>query len=374
MIAVVGTRGFPDVQGGVERHCEELYTRLAARGVELLVFTRSPYVPQAPRWSSWRGIRLRKLWAPRQKSVEAIWHSLAAVLLARAAGAPLVHVHAIGPGLAVPFARRLGLRVVFTHHGRDYMREKWGPLAKRVLRTGERWAVRDAHEVLAVSHEVEAWVGNTFGRSAIYAPNGISVDARTPAQVEATLAAFGLRPQAYAVSVARLVPEKGLHDLIEAAAEIAPVVVVGDADHGSAYATELKARASDKVRFLGAQPHSVTLDLVRGARVFALPSYHEGLPIALLEALACGTPAIASDIVPHREILSDTDCGWLIPPGDVSGLRHALREAWTLDGAERRARTARGSAMIAERFSWERTVDVVAAAYRRQIAGASVFA
>ena len=54
MIAVVGTRGFPDVQGGVERHCEELYTRLAAHGVDILVFTRSPYVPDAPRWSSWR--------------------------------------------------------------------------------------------------------------------------------------------------------------------------------------------------------------------------------------------------------------------------------------------------------------------------------
>ncbi len=367
MIAVVGTRGFPDVQGGVERHCEELYTRLAARGVEVLVFTRSPYVPAAPPWSSWRGIRLRKVWTPRRKSFEAIWHSVAAVILARTAGARLVHIHAIGPGLAVPLARALGLRVVFTHHGRDYMRDKWGAMAKRVLRTGERWAVRSADEVVAVSREVEAWVKTSFGRTALYAPNGISVAARTPVEVEQTLAGLGLPMQGYAVAVARLVPEKGLHDLmraVEAVSEVTALVVVGDADHHSHYASDLRAGAPRKVRFVGVQPHAVTLDLVRGARVFALPSYHEGLPIALLEALACGTPAVASSIEPNREVISDHAYGWLVPPGDVGGLGMALREAWGLDEPRRQRLAAETAAMVGERFSWERCADIVARTYR----------
>jgi starch synthase len=365
MIAVVGTRGFPDVQGGVERHCEELYTRLAARGFDLLVFTRSPYTPAAP--SSWRGIRFRRLWAPRRQTVEALYHSVAAVLGARRAGARVVHVHAIGPGLAVPLAHALGLRVVFTHHGRDYLRDKWGATAKRVLRTGERCAVRSADEVLAVSREVEAWVGKRFGRQAIYAPNGISVVARTPAAVQSTLARFGLPLHGYAVVVARLVPEKGLHDLmraVEAAPDVGVLVVVGDADHRSQYATDLRANAPQKVRFIGAQPHAVTLDLVRGARLFVLPSYHEGLPIALLEALACGTPSLASNIEPNREVISDRAYGWLVPPGDVPALGAALSEVWALDEKRRQTLAAEAAAMVGERFSWERCADAVARTYR----------
>ena len=366
MIGVVGTRGFPNVQGGIERHCEELYSRLAARGVEIMVFTRSPYVPTAARWSLWQGILLRKVWTPRQKSLEAIWHSVAALVLARLAGIKVIHIHATGPGLVVPLARLLGFQVVFTHHGRDYMRDKWNSLAKLVLRTGERWATRYAHQVLAVSHEMESWITKEFGRAAMYAPNGIAVAERTAAQVETALASFDLRPQTYAVTVARLVPEKGIHDLLEAVAqmdEIPLFVVVGDADHRSTYAEKLKERLPGKVRFVGGQPHETTLDLVCGARVFSLPSYHEGLPIALLEALACRTPVVASNISPHREIITPGVHGWLTPPGDIPELQAALREAWALDENQRQVLTKRGVDMIAERFSWDSAVGLLHTIY-----------
>ncbi len=366
MIAVVGTRGFPNVQGGIERHCEELYSRLAARGVEIMVFTRSPYVPTAKRWSLWQGILLRKVWTPRQKSLEAIWHSVAALLLARLAGIKVIHIHATGPGLVVPLARLLGFQVVFTHHGRDYMRDKWSSLAKMVLRTGERWATRYAHQVLAVSHEMESWIRKQFDREAMYAPNGITVSERTREQVEKTLASFSLQPQTYAVTVARLVPEKGIHDLLEAVAhsdEIPLLVVVGDADHRSTYAAKLKERLPGKVRFVGGQPHETTLDLVHGARFFSLPSYHEGLPIALLEALACRTPVVASNINPHREIITPGVHGWLTPPGDIPELQAALREAWAIDENQRRVLTKRGIDMIAERFSWDCAVELLHSIY-----------
>ena len=366
MIAVIGTRGLPDVLGGVERHCEELYTRLVAQGFDVLVMSRSPYV-SAPRWSTWRGVRLRKVWAPRGKGVEAFWHSFVSVGLARAAGARVVHVHAIGPGLVVPLARRLGMRTVFTHHGRDYVRDKWGRAARAVLRAGERAAVRHADAVLAVSREIEESVRTDFGREAVYAPNGIAVAPRPAAAVDTTLEGLGLKRGGYVVAVTRLVPEKGIHDLVDAvsgADDIPMAIVVGEGGHRSAYADRLKAAAPAKVRFLGFQPHAVTLDLVRGARVFVLPSYHEGLPIALLEALACGTPVVASAIAANREVIADRAYGWHVEPRDVAGLRAAVRQAWRLDGPEREALATRGQALVAEHFSWEHTAACVARVYR----------
>lgn len=65
-----------------------------------------------------------------------------------------MHVHAIGPGLVIPLLRVMGKKVVFTHHGPDYDRQKWGFVAKKILLLGERWAVRYANEVIVISEVI----------------------------------------------------------------------------------------------------------------------------------------------------------------------------------------------------------------------------
>ncbi|MGA1288768.1 MAG: glycosyltransferase family 4 protein [Rubrivivax sp.] len=123
-IAWAGLRGLPGVQGGVETHAEQLCPRLAALGCRVTVLTRAPYQP-ADVGASWRGVALRRLWAPRHKHLEAVLHTLAAVLHAGLVLRPdVLHIQAIGPALWTPLARLLGLRVVVTHHGPDYQRQK----------------------------------------------------------------------------------------------------------------------------------------------------------------------------------------------------------------------------------------------------------
>ena len=152
-VTVLGTRGIPHVLGGVETHCQSLYPELHRQfEVAATVLARAPYVNY--RSGEFEGVALKALPAPKKKSLEAILHSLLAVFYCRRHACDLVHVHAIGPGLVVPLLRLLGKRVVFTHHGPDYDRQKWGTLAKWVLRLGERWAVRYASEVIVISEVI----------------------------------------------------------------------------------------------------------------------------------------------------------------------------------------------------------------------------
>lgn len=363
-VAVLGTRGFPDVQGGVERHCEELLPRLAAMGVPLLVFSRSPYVPAAPPEQAWRGVTLRKLWAPRKKFAEAILHSALAVVAGRLARRQVAHIHSIGPGLVAPLARALGMRVVFTHHGFDYDRDKWGGLSKAALRAGEWCAATFAHEVLAVSRDIQTRVATRFAREVRFAPNGVELPPGLDA--EAAARAHGLARDGYVVQVARLVPEKGWHVLfaaLEALGGRLPFVGVGGADHASPYATELLAAPPTGGRMLGQQPHLTTLSLVQGARVFVLPSSHEGLPIALLEALACGTIAVASDIAPHREVIRHGVNGFLFRTGDAADLARVLEAAWALDGAARASMQEAARRTVRDAYTWDHAVRAVLAAY-----------
>ena len=101
-IVVVGTRGIPDIQGGVETHCEELYPRLAAMGHDVTVVRRSCYVTPQNKIKEYKGVRLKDIYAPRRKSIEAIVHTSAYHNRDRDGSSPLV-IPTTGPtGLIEP--------------------------------------------------------------------------------------------------------------------------------------------------------------------------------------------------------------------------------------------------------------------------------
>jgi glycosyltransferase involved in cell wall biosynthesis len=122
------------------------------------------------------------------------------------------------------------------------------------------------------------------------------------------LHAWGLQTEKYIFTACRFVPEKGVHDLVEAYRSIESppfqLVVAGDADHESGYSRKLKMAASETegVVLTGVVSGRTLAELYSNAGLFVLPSSFEGLPIALLEALSYGLPVLVSDILQQQEI------------------------------------------------------------------------
>ena len=304
-IVVIGTRGIPDILGGVETHCQELYPRIAAMGHDVTVIRRSSYITDDKRMSEYRGVRLVDVYAPRRKSVEAIVHTFLAVFKARSLRPDVLHIHAIGPALLTPLARLLGMKVVMTNHGPDYDRQKWGRLAKTVLKAGQSMGTRFANRVIVISTTIAGILADKYGRNdteLIY--NGVT----RPVKSARTdyIASLGLAPRRYVVAIGRFVREKGFHDLIEAfgksgLASTHRLVIAGDADHEDDYSRALKAQAKAAgvvlTGFIKGEPLT---QLMAGAELFVLPSYHEGLPISLLEAMSYGLDVVVSDIPANR--------------------------------------------------------------------------
>lgn len=126
-IIVLGTRGIPNVPGGVESHCQSLYPLLVKKyDLDITVTARKPYVPYSE--SVYEGVKLKALPTVTNKSLEAPLHSFLAAFYAIKEGADIVHVHAIGSGLVIPLLRLFGKKVVFTHHSQNYDHQKWGKL------------------------------------------------------------------------------------------------------------------------------------------------------------------------------------------------------------------------------------------------------
>lgn len=324
-IFVTGTRGIPGIMGGVETHCEELFPRMAERGFDVTVARRKSYVP-APR-ESYQGVALVDIETPKRKSLEAIVHTFRSIVAAKKRKADVVHIHAVGPALMTPLARLLGMKVVFTHHGPDYERDKWGLAARTMLRLGEAMGTLFANEVIVISHVIDDMLVRKYGRKdchIIY--NG--VPAPDIADAPAYFTQLGIEQGQYIFAMCRFVPEKNLHHLIEAYSRTdrkgCKLVIAGDTDFEDDYSRELKRYAREQGVVLpgfikGRKLHA----LLSHARCFVLASSHEGLPIALLEAMSYSLPVLVSDIPANLEVGLDADA--YFPVGDTATLQQKLQ-------------------------------------------------
>ena len=333
-IVVTGTRGIPNIMGGVETHCEELFPRIVARGFDVTVIRRSNYVRD--NLTEWKGVKLVDIESPKKKSFEAIIHTFRAINKAKRLGADILHIHAIGPALLVPYAKIFGMKVVFTHHGPDYDRDKWGKAAKAVLKLGERMGCMFADEVIVISDVIRNLIKDKYGRTKnvhlIY--NGVSQPevCDYPEYFEE----LGIEKGKYILGMCRFVPEKNLHHLVSAYAQIKneelrikkdsgiKLVLAGDTDFEDDYSLGLKEMARKNGVVLtgfikGRKLHS----LLTNCRAYCLPSSHEGLPIALLEAMSYGVKVVVSDIPANKEVgLPDSD---YFPVGNVDALVDKLK-------------------------------------------------
>src|SRR5882724_5705002 len=360
-IMVLGIRGIPAVQGGVETHAEQLYDRLAKLGCEVEVLVRTPFVPA--RYQSFGSIRLRRIWAPRASGYETLIHSLLGVLYAGIARPDVLHIHAIGPAIVTPLARLLGLRVVVTNHGPDYDRDKWGPFPRWVLRTGESLGMRCAHARIVISRVIEQLVRAKYGRDSVLIPNGalpVNLQADTR-EVER----FGLERGRYFIQVGRIVPEKRQLDLIQAYALARPpgwklAVVGGWGTDDYSKAVQAAAKAAGVV-LTGFQKGAALAQLYTHAGAFVLPSSHEGLPIALLEALSYGLPVLASDIPANLEV--GLPPASYFPVGDTRAL--ALRLASLAHAPRDEAAREGRRQWVTEHYDWGRIAQQTLAVYER---------
>ena len=335
-IVVTGTRGIPNILGGVETHCEELYPRLVKRGYDITIVRRTCYITDNIRINNYKGIHLKDIYAPRKKSLEAIIHTFLAILYAKKSHADILHIHAIGPSLLVPFARILGLKVVMTHHGPDYDRQKWGRLAKWILRTGERMGAIYANEIIVISNVIKDILYKKYNRSDTHLIfNGVTL----PEKSRSTeyLNQLGLTSRKYILGIGRFVEEKGFDLLIEAFSKLDQnqykLVIAGDADHPSAYSEKLKQMAREQqVILTGFIKGEKLNEIFSNAALFVLPSFHEGLPIALLEAMSYNLDVLVSDIPANR--LPELTANDYFKTGSVSDLKDKLQhkiENITLD-------------------------------------------
>lgn len=358
-IAVIGAKGLPPRQGGIEHYCAEVFPKIVEQGHSVDLFAQSSYTGST--WGekyAFRGVNVKVIPSPGINGIDTFMTSALAALYSTRKSYDVIHFHALGPGLFCLLPRLVTRsKIVLTCHGLDWKRAKWGNFSSGVIRLGEKTAVQFAHEIVVVSADLQRYFKKTYERPTVFISNA-------PASYLASdldfsfVRALGLQPHQYAVFLGRLVPEKCPHLLIQAfkalQAKNLKLVLVGGNGGGDQYTASLYQLAANNpnIIFTGELQGTKLSEVVRGARLFVLPSNLEGSPLALLEAMREGIPVVASDIEPHRELLHP-DRGLLFNRGDCESLRQNLD--WALNHEGEMQRMAQKSQRhTALHHSWSR--------------------
>lgn len=356
-IAMIGQKGIPATYGGIERHVEEVGTRLAARGHEVSVYCRYYYTRVKDRH---RGVKLIKLPSIKTKHLDTATHCMLSTLDAVLRRYDIVHFHALGPSLYSLLPRLTGAKTLVTIHGLDWQREKWGPFASWVLKRCEYPAISFPTRTVVVSRTLQEHFMDKYGVESTVIPNGTNIPTPRPLS---RLKKKGLEPRKYILFVGRLVPEKGCHYLVEAYKKLetdVKLVIAGGSSFSSEYVESLEAHASDKILLLDYVYGDALEELWSNALLVALPSTLEGLSISLLEALSYGKCVLVSDIAENLEVVED--CAPSFKSKDVEDLRSML-ETLLAKPELLAAYEERAKQHILSRFTWDGVTNSIERLY-----------
>lgn len=301
-IAMIGHKRIPGREGGIEVVVEELSTRMVKKGHKVTAYNRKK--KSITPLKEIEGVRLVNIPTIENKNLDAVIYSFLATIKALFGGYDILHFHAIGPSAMVFIPKLFKKKTVVTVHGLNYKTPKWKGFGARYLKFAEKMVAKYADAVITLSKEQKNYFMEKYNREAIYIPNGTVVNEYVDCDV---LSNWQLKKNGFVLYLSRVVPGKGLENLIDAYKQLEtdlPLVIAGGSEYVSDFRErmEQKAEGDDRIHFIGHVGGSVVPALYSNARLFVFPSEAEGMPMCLLEAMSYNTPCLVSDIPENKEI------------------------------------------------------------------------
>ena len=370
-IAMLGHKRIPSREGGVEIVVEKLSTEMADMGHTVTCYNRKGHHVSGAAYDEkslkeYKGVRLKSVWTVKRRGLAAMTASFSAAVRAAFGKYDVVHFHAEGPCAMLWLPKLFGKRCIATIHGLDHQRAKWGRFASWYIRRGEKCAVKRADAIIVLSQGVKQYFADTYGRETVYIPNG--VDKATLRQANEITEKFGLTKDSYILYLGRIVPEKGVRELIEAYKQTKTdkkLVIAGGSSDTKAFEDEMRELAKDDARiiFTGFVQGTLLEELYSNAYIYTLPSFLEGMPLSLLEAMSYGNCCLTSDIPECADVIGDA--GVTFEKGNVQALTDVIETLCSSPETVQKYKSG-ASDYICSKYSWTDMVEKTLSLYEKK--------
>ena len=364
-IGMLGIRGIPANFGGSETAVEEIGAQLVERGHQVTVYCRKHRDPLRGQ-VSYKGMRRIVLPSLNTLNLDLMSHTFLSLVDMARRQFDIVHFHGVGNALFFPMFKLTGrgAKSLLVVDGPDWQRPKWGKAARLAFRLSFPAAARFADEIISDNIQVRELFRTVYHRETALV--GYGADLTLPS-TRTTLEHYGFEANKYILQVAALVPDKGVHTLIEAYEKLdteLPLVIVGDTPYMTDYKARLQSTKDSRIRFLGYLYGTAYRELLANCYMYIHPLLVDGTSPALLQAMAYGCCVIGSDLPEVDGTLADA--GPRFPKGDAVALRaemaHMLAQPDQVLLYKQKARQR-----IIDHFSWDRVTDAYEALSAKMI-------
>lgn len=357
-VAIIGTRGYPSYYGGFETAVRKLAPYLVEHGWEVSVYSREGAVKASdpdldPRVNV---IYTRGL---EKRSLSTLSYGFTATRDAVRRDVDVALVMNVANGFFLPKLKGAGIPTLVNVDGIEWVRAKWGVLAKRMFKRGAALTARFGDELVYDAREIARFWKEEFGRDGVFIPYGGDSVGDLPVEP-------GYTSGEYALIVARFVPENTVPEFLEAARDISrthKVIFVGSSGYGGELDEHVRelSNTNSNVAWVG--------HVADDKRLFALwqhaGAYFHGHSVggtnpALVQAMAAGAPIVARDTVYNREVLSDRAHFTEPSPDAIASAMRAMLDS----PAEQEAARALSRARAQAEYTWEKVCSRYEASLR----------
>lgn len=370
-IAIIGHKRIPSNEGGIEKGVEQHAVRMVARGHAVTVYNRGGHNVfgkeyDREKYKEYKGVKIVTI--PTTNGAASVpIYSFLATLHAAICRYDCVSFRASGPCAMIPLAKFFGLRVVASLHGIDSQRDKWGGFASKYLEFGEKMAAKKADVCLVLSKNMKEYIDTRYHTNSVLFANGI--DRPEYHKPEIITKKYSLEKDNYILSLGRIVPEKGIHYLINAYRKCKTdknLVIAGGAESNKDYYNQLLelAKGDERIIFTGFVVGQEIQELYSNAFIFVLPSNLEGMANSLLEAMSYSNCCLISDIPENTEVVNDK-AEWF-KKGDEISLQEKLQKLVDNPKLVQEYKSNAGE-YILKKYSWDLIVDQMLRVYSGEI-------
>ncbi|MGB3946513.1 MAG: glycosyltransferase family 4 protein [Bacteroidia bacterium] len=304
-VFVIGPRGFPGVQGGIERFSESFYPLFVSLGYNVNVFVMKKYCSH----KQWKGVNFIHVPTVSSKTLEKFFYNFYSAIYCIIKRPDVIHIHSIASGFFIFLLKASGLKVISRYNSRDYLHNKWSRLGKFILKFSEKQFLKSDYIVTNNKSYLDFLKSLGRDKNLTFLPNGVEwPDITNYKLFQKSIYANILESNKYILYVGRITAEKNIKTLLDAYIKLndksLKLVIAGEAAHQDEYFKKLQLNYSTpEIVFLGKVEREQLNYLYAHSRLFVLPSLQEGMPNVLLEAMSFKCSILLSDIPAHQQFV-----------------------------------------------------------------------
>jgi glycosyltransferase involved in cell wall biosynthesis len=353
-----GFRSIPPKAGaaGSDKFALELYPRIAAKGHQMLAYSRIYPGDTDPLHYEYEGVKIKYFKTVKKAGFDTLVHSFKATFdVIFRNTADVVHLHSGANSIWALLLRLAGKRVVISQFAMDWKRDKWPWYGKLFYMVSNYLTAYCPNAVAFDNVFTKEYFEKKFNRKYDFIPYGSEV--KTPPDNIDILNKLGLQKGEYFLFVGRFIPDKGLHLLVPAFEKVKTnkkLVMIGGSPNPNEYESQVKNTQDDRIVFPGYVYGDDTNILMKNAYAYIQPSLIEGLSPVILTVMGLGTPLLCSNIVENLFICGEN--AGTFETGNSDDLARLIHQA--LEQPEvLKEKAAAGQADIKNRFNWDKITD-----------------